>query len=161
MKFFFRLLAAAERNPPRKRRPVHFLTGLLSKGNDAVVVALCLSDSFPLLQPAPFQLVCQLRQAGTGWGSQRGSFSLSHETWGLLKELRLRSVPALREKTPVGVQQLPRPVRLLAGRAVHDYLWRGTPDIYTRKHLFHLWVMRRKGRIGWTWHGDTRLLNCW
>lgn len=96
MKFFFKLLAAAERNPSRKRRPVRFLTSLLSKGNDADVVALCLSDSFPLLQPVPFQLMCQLRQVGTGWGSQRGSFSLSHETWGLLKGSI--SVPALGEK---------------------------------------------------------------
>lgn len=161
MKVFLRLLAVVERNPSRKRRAVHFLTSLLSKGNRAGVVALCLSDSFLLLQPAPFQLVCQLRQAGTGWGSQRGSFSLSHETQGLLKGLRPRLVPALGEKPPVDVQQLPSPVRLLAGRAVHDYVCRGTSDIYTRKHLFHLWVMRRKGRIGWASHGDTRLLNCW
>lgn len=41
---FLRLLAAAERNPSRKRKLVHFLRSLLSKGNDAGVAAL---DSFP------------------------------------------------------------------------------------------------------------------
>lgn len=146
------------------------MTSLISKGNDVGVVAICLSDFLPPLQPAPFHLMCQLR-CETGWGSQSSGWNRMRVperlflpvTWdlGAAQRTKLQVTACPGGKAPVGVQQLPSPVRSLAGRAVHDYLCRGTPDIYTRKHLFHSWVMRRKGRIGWNSHGDARLLNCW
>lgn len=70
LKFFFRLLAAAEKNPSRenKTRSVHFWPSLLYKGNEAHVVALLLSDSLPLLQPVPFPACVPIQ---SDWGGMR------------------------------------------------------------------------------------------
>lgn len=70
LKFFFRLLKSAEKNLSRKNktRSVHFRPSLLYKGNEAHVVALCLSDSLPLLQPVPFPACVPIQ---TDWDRMR------------------------------------------------------------------------------------------